>query len=62
VSHVVNSPAEEIVNALEITGELFCTTRGKELVLLIGQVCQLLNFIRKMRNYLSQLKCLNALI
>jgi hypothetical protein len=41
VSHVANSPAEEIVNALEIIGELFCTTRGKELVLLIGQVCLL---------------------
>jgi hypothetical protein len=39
VSHVADSSAEEIVNALEITGELFCTTRGKELVLLIGQVC-----------------------
>jgi hypothetical protein len=39
MSHVADSPAEEIVNALEIEGELFCTTRGKELVLLIGQVC-----------------------
>jgi hypothetical protein len=41
VFHVANCSAEEIVNALEITGELFCTTRGKELVLLIGQVCHL---------------------
>ena len=47
VSLVAKSRTEEIVNALEIEGELFCTTRGKELVLVIGQVCLVVDSLRK---------------